>query len=106
MIELNVYDEDDVIVKTCESKEIDLRFGTVRSIMKLLKVDNVNDTSELLSMVYDAWDELITVLNRVWPDMDDDDWDNVKLNELIPAILQILKTSFTSILKIPNDSKN
>ena len=27
MIELNVYDEDDVIVKTCESKEIDLRFG-------------------------------------------------------------------------------
>lgn len=106
MIELNVYDEDDAIVKTCESKEIDLRFGTVRSIMKLLKVDNVNDTSELLSMVYDAWDELITVLNRVWPDMDDDDWDNVKLNELVPAILQILKTSFTSILKIPNDSKN
>ena len=59
--------------------------------MKLLKVDNVNDE---LSMVYDAWDELITVLNRVWPDMDDDDWDNVKLNELVPAILQILKTSF------------
>ena len=94
------------VVKTATAEVTELKFGSIRSLMKLLKVDDINDTAQLLKVVYGAWEQLTKILNGCFPDMTDEDWDNVKLNELVPAILQILKTSFTSILKIPNDSKN
>lgn len=105
-MKLNVYGKDNEVVKTCEAKEIDLKFGTIRSLMKLLKIDDINDTGELLKVVYSAWDQLVEVLEDVFPDMEEEDWDNVKLNELIPTILAILKSSFAQILTIPTDPKN
>lgn len=105
-MELNVYGKNNEIVKTCEAKEIDLKFGTIRSLMKLLKIDDMNNTGELLKVVYDAWEQLVDILQEVFPDMEEEDWDNVKLNELMPTILAILKSSFTQILTIPTDPKN
>ena len=105
---LNVYDEKDNVVKTCEANFIDLRFGTIRSLMKLLNIDNINDTSELLKTVYKVWDQLTDILSRAFPDMEEGDWENVKLTELIPILMTILKSSFVQILSIPkdDDSKN
>lgn len=100
---LNVYDEKDKIVKTSEAQVIDLRFGTIRSLMKLLNIDNVNDTGELLKTIYKVWDQLIDILSRVFPDMVEEDWENVKLTELVPILMVILKSSFVQILSIPND---
>lgn len=57
--------ENDTIIKTCEAHTIDLEFGTIRSLMKLLNVDNVNDTGELLNIVYGAWEQLVEVLENV-----------------------------------------
>lgn len=103
---LNVYDEKDDIVKTSEAKLIDLRFGTIRSLMELLNVDDIDDTSQLLKTVYGAWAQLTNILGRVFPDMTEEDWENVKLTELLPILMVILKSSFVQILSIPNDSKN
>ena len=35
-----------------------------------------------------------------------EDWDHVKLKELMPVIIGILKYSFGEILTIPKDPKN
>ena len=51
---LNVYGKNKEIVKKCEAKEIDLMYGTVRSLMKLLKVDKMKDTFELLDVMCEA----------------------------------------------------
>lgn len=103
---LNAYDENDNVTKTCEAQVIDLKFGTIRSIMKLLNVDNIEDTTTLLNTVYGAWDQLTQILSGCFPEMEDDDWDNVKLNELLPVLVEILKSTFAQILTIPKDSKN
>jgi hypothetical protein len=103
---LNVYDEKDKIIKTSEAQLVDLRFGTIRSLMELLNVDDMNDTGELLKTVYGAWSQIIAILGRVFPDMTDEDWENIKLSELLPILVVILKSSFAHILTIPNDSKN
>lgn len=105
---LNVYNEQDEITKTCEAKTIDLRFGTIRSLMELLKVENVTDTSELLKTIYGAWEQITRILSGVFPDMEEEDWENVKLSELLPIVVEILKSSFAQILTIPkdNDEKN
>lgn len=105
-LKLNVYNDNDEVVKTAQAKVIDLRFGTVRSLMELLNVEDINDTSELLKKLYSAWNEVIKILSHVFPEMEEGDWDNIKLSELIPLLVIILKSSFVQMLAIPNDSKN
>ena len=103
---INVYDDEGNVIKTCEAVSVKLKFGAIRSLMELLNVENIENSTELLKTIYSAWEELITILNKCFPDMEYEDWDNVELNELIPVTVEILKYSFGEILKIPRDSKN
>ena len=103
---INVYDDEGNVIKTCEAVSVKLKFGAIRSLMELLNVENIENSTELLKTIYSAWEELITILNKCFPDMEYEDWDNVELNELIPVTVDILKYSFGEILNIPRDSKN
>ena len=103
---INVYDDENNVVKSCSAVDASLKFGAIRSIMKLLKIDDINDSATLLTTIYDAWEQLTAILTQCFPDMSDSDWDNVKLEELVPVIVGIFKASFGKILSIPNDSKN
>lgn len=106
-ISINVYDNNDVVVKTCEAKLVDIKFGTIRKLMGLLKIEEIDNTSELLKAVYGAWEQITVVLNQCFPDMTEDDWDNTKVNELLPVIVQIARSTFSEMLAIPKDkSKN
>lgn len=106
IVKLNVYDENDNIVKTCEAQTVKLRFGVIRKLMELLKIDDITDTPELLKTIYGAWDQLTKVLNKCFPEMTDDDWDGVDVSELVPVIVAILKESIKNMNAIPTDSKN
>ena len=103
---LNIYDENDNVKRTEEAKFVYLRFGTIRSLMQLLKVEDINDTAQLLKTVYSAWEQVTGILSRVFPNVTEEDWENVKLSELMPLLIVILKSSFVKILEIPTDSKN
>ena len=103
---INVYDDEGDVVKSCEAVSVKLKFGAIRSLMELLNVENIDNSTELLKTIYSAWEELITILNNCFPGMEYEDWDNVELNELIPVTVEILKYSFGEILNIPRDSKN
>ena len=105
-LEINVYDENGYVEKTCTAKTVDFEFGTIRSMMKLLNVDNTNDTGELLTVIYEAWEQLTEILSECFPDMEEQDREHVKLRELVPVVVETLRYSFTEILTIPNDSKN
>ena len=100
---LNVYDVEGNVIKTVEAENLDIEFGHIRSIMRLLDVDNINDTWALLKTVYSAWDKLTEVLSQVFPDMEEDDWEHVKIKELVPELLQIVRDSFAEILTIPTE---
>ena len=100
---LNVYDVEGSVIKTVEAENLDIEFGHIRSIMRLLDVDNINDTWALLKTVYSAWDKLTEVLSQVFPDMEDEDWEHVKIKELVPELLQIVRDSFAEILTIPTE---
>lgn len=105
-IKLNVYDDENNITKTATAEVMELKFGSIRSLMKLLKVDDINDTAQLLKVVYGAWEQLTKILTGCFPEMTDEDWDNVKISELVVVLVTILKYSFTQMLTIPTDSKN
>ena len=103
---LNVYDDNDNVVKTCKAQFVSIKFGVIRRLMKLLKIDDIDDTLELLRTISKAWDQITGILNKCFPDMTDDDWDNVHTDELIPVVIAIIKMSFKKMASIPNDPKN
>lgn len=105
-LKLNVYDDDDKIIKSCEGHLVDIKFGVIRSLMKLLKVDDIKDTWELFKIVDNVWTQLTKILERCFPEMEEEDWDNIKLNELIPILLLIIKYASSKMSGIPTESKN
>ena len=102
-MKLNVYNKDGEIIKTVEGRNIDIKFGHIRSIMKLLNVDNIDDIYDLLNSVYSAWEKLTEILSECFPEMEEDDWENIRIKELIPELIQIIKDSFAEILTIPKE---
>lgn len=101
---LNVYDGKEII-KTVKSTTYDLELGTVIKLMKLLKIEDTENELELLKIIAGAFDEIIDVLSNVFPDMEEDDWNHVKLKEIVPVIINIAKFSVTETLKIPSKGK-
>lgn len=107
---INVYEKDEnkviQIKKQCEAQAIDLEFGTVRKLMELINVEQIEDTTALIKTIYSAWDEITEVLGDIFPDMEPGDWEHVKLKELIPTVVDVLKYSMMEIMGIPSDGKN
>jgi hypothetical protein len=73
--------------------------------MKLVEVEKAEDTGELLSIVGGAWKEITRILSRCFPDMSEEDWDGVEINELIPTVIEIVKDAVSEINKIPGDKE-
>lgn len=103
---LNVYNDNDEVIKTCKAQFVELRFGAVRSIMKLLKVDQIETNLELMNAISGAWEQLTVILGKCFPEMDDSDWDNVKMSELLPVVVSILKSSFAKMMDIPKEKNS
>lgn len=103
---LNVYNDNDEVIKTCKAQFVELRFGAIRSIMKLLKVDQIETNLELMNAISNAWEQLTVILGKCFPEMDDADWDNVKMSELIPVVVSILKQSFSKMMDIPREKNS
>ena len=103
---LNVYDKDDNIVKTCSAQFVELKFGAIRSIMRLLNVDNIDNNLDLMKAIYDAWEKLTEVLGQCFPDMEEGDWDNIHMSELVPVVVAILKGSFGKLMQIPKEKNS
>jgi len=105
-LEIKVYDEKGKVTKTCSAEPADFEFGAIRKIMELLNIESISSTTQLLTTLYGAWDELVKIMNRCFPDMDYEDWEHVKMKELMPVMVGILKYSFAEMLTIPKDPKN
>ena len=105
---LNIYDDSGkTVVKTFKASTCDLMFRTVRKLMDLLKIEDMDNQAQMLKAIYSAWDEICTVLGGVFPEANDEDWDNVRVRELLPLVLKIAKYSISEIFVIPNsESKN
>lgn len=106
-IVLNVYEMDmKTVKKECRANLVKIPFGTIRKLMKLFHLDNIENTAEILNIVMDSWEDVIAILDRVFPDITEKDWDTVDTKELIQAIYSVLKFAFKNMMSIPTDPKN
>lgn len=99
---LKIYDEKGKsLVKSYEAQPYDLSFGTVRTLMEILKIDSIENQADLLKVLVNAWNEIIKVLGTVFPDCTDDEWNRVKVKELLPIIINIARFAIGETFAIP-----
>lgn len=103
---LKIYDENNEVKREVKAEFVDIKTGTIRRMMRLLKIDDVDNTAELFKLVSQVWDELVKVLDQIFPGVTEEEWDYVSLSDLMPIVINVLKASFTQMAKIPSNSKN
>lgn len=106
-IKINVYNDDMKTVKKKVAAElVDIPFGVIRRFMSLFQIEDFDNKSEVLNVVSKSWGEVTRLLTMIFPTMTDDDFDTVKMRELIEVVMEVLKYSFGEMLNVPVDEKN
>lgn len=105
-LEINIYDKKGKVKKTAKANLVDLEFGQVRKIMDLLEIESVTNTIEIVKKVNDAWDEIKEIIAQIFPELNEEELDSIKLKELIPMLIIIVKYSFAEIVQNIPQEKN
>lgn len=105
-IKIKIYDKKGELIKEATAQEFDLTMGQIRKIMELLKIDEKTDTAKFMEAVVDVWDEMTGILAEVFPDVTKEEMDRVKVKELMPVLLKIIKYTMGELMTIPVDKKN
>lgn len=106
-IALNIYDKSDKtkVVKVLKTEGYDLMLGTVEDFMAIIDVDKLGDNAEIAKMVIKGYGQVKPLLMDIFPDLSDDDFRNVKVNELVITMTQIGHAVVES-LSVLKTSKN
>lgn len=103
-ITLHIYDKTGKnLIKMYEAQPFELPFGTVRKLMAIVKIEDMDNQAELLKTVAEAWDEIMDVLNTVFPDCTEEEWDSVKAKEVLNVVIQIAKAAISDVFIIPTE---
>ena len=106
-IKLTIYNEDmETVKKECTANLVKVPFGLVRKLMNLFKVENLQDTTQILDIIMTSWEDVIKLLGRIFPDVTEEEWDYVDTSELMRVILSLVRYVFAEMVKIPTDPKN
>lgn len=104
MIVLKIYDATGKnVTKMYEAKEYELKFSTVRKLMAIVKIEDMENQLELLKTISDAWDEILDVLHTVFPECTEEEWDSIKAKDVLATIIQIAKTAISDLFMIPTE---
>lgn len=79
------------IVKTYTTDEYDLMYGTVEDILELFDGIDMEDTKSMLGIITKFMGQLKPLLKDVFFGLTDDEMKNIKVKELIPVVVGILK---------------
>lgn len=105
-ITLNVYEDDmKTVKKECIAVPTKIPFGVVRKLMKLIDENTLEDTYKILEVVTGSFRDITQILHNVFPEIEEEDWDNVDTVELVMVVYKIIKHSFLKILEIPTGKK-
>ena len=106
-ITLNIYDKNDKakVAKTLETEGYDLMMGTVDDFMNIIDLDKINDKNEVAKMAAKSYKQLKPLIMDIFPELQDEDYRNIKVTDLVRLIVQI-GTSIMESMDILKSSKN
>lgn len=118
-LQLNIYDEEDNIIKTYTRNSYSVRMRLLKDIISTLKLDTLckvlsADTKEsnmaLIEVVSDfvvnAYDKVQELMKSVFPGLTDEEYLDVRLDEVIQTVINLVKFSFSTISLAGSGGKN
>lgn len=107
MIKLDIYDKHDKtkVEKTLEVEGYDLMMGTIDDFVAIIDLDKINDRTEVAKMAAKGYKQIKPLIMDIFPELQDEDYRNIKMNDLIRLIVQI-GTSIMDNMDILKSSKN
>ena len=106
-ITLNIYKKGSKteIEKTYKVEGYDLMLGTVEEFMLLIDADKMDDKVEIAKMVLQGYSQLKPFVKDVFPELTDDEYKRVKVNDLVNMFVQ-LATAVITNLRTLDPAKN
>ena len=85
---MNIMDAKDKgkIEKTYKADGYDLLMGTVEDFMDIIDVDKLDDKAEVAKMVLKCMDQIKPLIKDVFPELTDEEFKRVKVNDLVNTI--------------------
>lgn len=106
-LKLKVYENDmKTVKKECTAQTVEVPFGAVRRLMRLFDIDSKNNNSDILKTIISAWDSVVSILDNVFPEMEEEDWDFVSTKELAAVVYKLIQAALADLMQIPKDPKN
>jgi hypothetical protein len=90
-IKLNIYkaDKKNEVEKTYTTEGYDLMLGTVEDFMQIIDVEKMTDNKAITRMVLQGYSQLKPLVKDVFPQLTDDEYKRIKVNELIRMFIQL-----------------
>lgn len=118
-LKLNIYTDKKCkeIKKTLTANDFELSTGVCEDVLRLIKVDQVDDLAALseesqaellLDIITNNLEQFKDLLKNVFDDLTDEDLSNTRIKELMGAVAQIIKFSFATLFSAfkPDKKKN
>ena len=104
-ITLEVRGTKEVEAKTYEADGYDLLMGTVEDFIDIIDLDKINDNVEVAKMVVKGIDQIRPLIKDVFPELTDEEFRRVAVNDLIQTII-LIGRSVIENLNVLASSKN
>lgn len=103
-ISLNIYKAEDKtqIEKTYTAEGYNLMLGTIEDFMAIIDIDKLDNNIEIAKMVMSGYSQIKPLIKDIFPELSDDEFRRVKLDDLIRTILQV----GTSVVENLNELKS
>lgn len=102
-IMLQIRNREGEVTRTAEAKAFDIRFGTIDHLMELMDIDENTTSFDMLKKVSTAWTEVVSLLGEIFPDVTEAEWADIRLNDLVPTVFQVVKYTFSEIMSLPTE---
>lgn len=91
--------------KICTAEGYDLMLGTVEDFMDIIDIDKLGNNIELAKMVLKGYGQLKPLIMDIFPELTDEEYRRIKVNDLIATVSQIGKSVLEN-LDILKSGKN
>ena len=104
-LKLNIYDDDDNLVKTYTREGYRIKFGVAEDLINALNLDGLktNDNVELVKVasqvVMNSFEIIKPLLQRIFKGLTDEELKNTEISEIVVVLINVVKFSMNEIKK-------
>lgn len=102
-LKLNIYDDDDNIIKTYERESFKLRFGVVEDLINALNLEGLETENDIefikvaFNTVTKSFDTIKPLLKRIFKGITDEELKCTDVSEIVSVLMNVVKFSMGQI---------